>query len=48
MSEIALMLPLPIEAASVQETLQTDPSIARSVSLEDGFVVLKGYDLNIL
>ena len=44
MSEIALMLPRPVESTSVQETIQTDPCIAKSVSLEDGFVVAKGYE----
>ena len=43
-NEIALMLPLPMESKRVQETIQTDPCIAKSVILQDGFVVLKGYE----
>jgi predicted nucleotidyltransferase len=44
MSEIALMLPQLIESTNVQETIQLDPCISKAVTLEDGFVVLKGYE----
>ena len=44
MNEIALMLPRLTESASVQETIETDLCISKSVSLEDGFVVLRGYE----
>jgi predicted nucleotidyltransferase len=38
------MLPRRIESQDVQETLQTDPCISKSVSVEEGFAVLKGYE----
>ena len=44
MNEIALMLPRLIDSVSVQETIQNDPCISKSVSLEDGLVVLRGYE----
>lgn len=44
MNEIALMLPQPVESTDVQETLQTDSCISKSVSVEDGFAVIKGYE----
>lgn len=43
-NEIALMLPLDQEPSKIQEIIQNDPYISKSVSREKEFVVLRGYE----
>ena len=44
MREIALMLPRLMESMNIQETIERDPCISKTVSSEDGFVVLRGFE----